>query len=282
MTEPQSQGPQAEFPAVPAVPPGPGETAPPRDRRVLRSAGRWCTVAAVCLGLGAGTAYGITTLDRDRLPGLATGSDGRWDYPELSLPALPKGTPRPFSNQNDDGIHHADLRKLLLPAPKGARQDPKLTGDWTTPQRFASEYVKDERADIEIGLADYGLRHIAARGWTMPDGTESRVYLLRFGSAEAANDFNDETLGAAGGNAPEADLDATERFQEDHDWHGASKSYVYSYLYREQDGDGPVGSRQGYIHAGDTLAVIIQKRKNGGTAAVPFHQTAALQNQLLS
>ncbi|QDY77595.1 hypothetical protein [Streptomyces qinzhouensis] len=280
MTEPQI--PQPETPGVPEPLPESAETAPPRDRRVLRAVGRWSLAVAVCLGLGAGTAYGVTTLDRGDLPGLATESDGRWDYPKLSLPALPKGTPRPFSKQSEEGIHHADLRKLVLPAPAGARQDPKLTGGWTTPQRFASEYVKDDRADIELALADYGLRHVAARGWSMPDGTESRVYLLRFGSAEAADDFNSVTLDATGGNSLEVTLDGTTRLQEDHDWHGAAKSSVYSYLYREtESGDGPYPSRQGYVLSGDTLAVIIHKRKDG-TAVVPFHQTAALQSQLLS
>ncbi|AZK94933.1 MULTISPECIES: hypothetical protein [Streptomyces] len=267
MTEPQPHDPQP---------------APPRDRRVLRAVGRWSAATVLCLGLGAGTASGITSLDRGELPGLATESDGRWEYPGLSLPALPEGTPRPFSKQNEDGIHHADLRKLLLPAPKGARQDPKLSGGWTTPQRFASEYVEEERADIELGLADQGLRHVAARGWSMPDGTESRVYLLRFGSAEAADDFSSVTLDATGDNSPDVTLDGTTRFQVDQDWHGTARSSVYSYLYREtESGDGPYPSRQGYVLSGDTLAVIIQKR-NGGTATVPFHQTTVLQSQLLS
>ncbi|MEW1546181.1 hypothetical protein [Streptomyces tsukubensis] len=281
MTEPQPDVPAATA-FVPVPVPG-EEAAPPRDRRVLRTVGRWSTAVAVCLGLGAGTAYGVTTLDRADLPGLATDGDGRWDYPELSLPALPKGTPRPFSKQNSDGIHHADLRKLLLPAPKGARQDPKLTGGWTTPQQFASEYAKGDRSGIELGLADFGLRHIAARGWTMPDGTESRVYLLRFGSAKAADQFNYSTLDTDDNEQPAVVLDGAKGFVPDEEWNrSGGPSSTMAYLYREPGDHGSFRTRQGYVVAGDTVAVVIHKKKGGGTAAVPFHQTAALQNQLLS
>ena len=38
-------------------------------------------------------------------------------------------------------------------------------------------------------LTDYGLRHIAARGWTTRDGTHTRIYLLRFRTAAAADEL---------------------------------------------------------------------------------------------
>ncbi|MGV9312780.1 hypothetical protein ACWDR0_11360 [Streptomyces sp. NPDC003691] len=285
--------PAVEHPAEP-VPEDPAGSAPEaagaahRDRPVLRAVARWSAAVTVCLGFGAGTAYGITALDRGDVPGLTTEDDGRWDYPRLSLPALPKGTPRPFSKQNTDGIHHADLRRLLLPAPEGARQDTERAGGWTTPRRFAAEYAEDHRAGIESDLADYGLRHVAARAWTMPDGTESRVYLLRFDSAPAANLFNYATLDTDGNQEPGAALDGGHAFEPDEEWDlTGGSSEVTSSLYREATGPGPSRIRQGYILAGDTIAVVVHEGKGRGNgkreaAAVPFHQTVALQAQLLS
>lgn len=98
------------------VPAADAAARPPR--RVLRAVARW-TAAALAFGvLGTGTAFGIASMERTDVPGLATEGDGRWDYPELTLPALPAGSPRPFSPGNPAEIHHADLRELLLPAPR--------------------------------------------------------------------------------------------------------------------------------------------------------------------
>nr|WP_326592665.1 hypothetical protein [Streptomyces brevispora] len=74
------------------------------------------TTPLVLGGLRAGTAHTITSTERTDVPGLATEGDGRWDFPRLSLPALPPGAPRPFSDGNTAEVHHADLRRLLLPA----------------------------------------------------------------------------------------------------------------------------------------------------------------------
>ena len=65
------------------------------SRRVLRAVARWTAAVLVLGGLGTGTALGITSMERTDVPGLATEGDGRWDYPELSLPALPAGSPAP-------------------------------------------------------------------------------------------------------------------------------------------------------------------------------------------
>lgn len=37
---------------------------------------------------------------------------------------------------------------------------------------------------------DAGLRLIAARGWTTPDGTHTRIYLLRFGTAAVVDELH--------------------------------------------------------------------------------------------
>ncbi|MFF0450415.1 hypothetical protein ACFYT4_29205 [Streptomyces sp. NPDC004609] len=253
---------------------------PARDRRVLRAVGRWSAAVLVCVGLGAGTAYGITSMERTDVPGLATESDGRWDYPRLSLPALPEGSPRPFSKGNEEETHHADLRDLLLPAPEGARADKKLDGGWTTIERFGSEYAEESRADVRQALTDVAVRHIAARGWTMPDGTVSRVYLLRLDSVDSADGFVRTDLGAR--LDPGLALTGMPEGEVDPDWQtsGGSES-TNSYVYRETGDPGPLHTRQAYILAGDTVALVVHEKK-GGSAAVPFHQTVALQNQLLS
>ncbi|NBM20603.1 hypothetical protein [Streptomyces sp. GC420] len=273
---PVPAGPAEAAPAVPEVPAVPVAV---KDRRVLRALVRWTAAVLVLGAVGTGTAYGIAALDRTDVPGLATENDGRWDFPRLSLPALPDGSPRPFSDGNEAEVHHADLRELLLPAPAGAAVDKELEGGWSGIDRYVSEYEKDKRADLKQALGDSALRHIAARGWTMPDGTGARIYLLRFKSVAFADAFLDEQLqvgavpGAALAGAPDSELD------EDWDNWGAP-GYAQQYVFEEPKPYGAQQVRQAYLAAGDTLALVVHEKK-GGAAAVPFHQTVILQNQLL-
>ncbi|MDF6043307.1 hypothetical protein LRD69_14360 [Streptomyces sp. JH14] len=267
-------------PAPESVPAPEDVPAPKRPRRVLRAVARWTAAVLVLGGLGTGTALGITSMERTDVPGLATEDDGRWDYPELSLPALPAGSPRPFNDGNIAEIHHADLRKLLLPAPAGATPDKKLTGGWVSTAQYLSVYEKGRRAELDQVLKDSALRHIAARGWTMPDGTSSRIYLLQFNSTAFAEAFRDvisenTTTGALLVGSPLTDIDET--------WQGGGRvENTTTYVYAE---DKPYGSEQvrhAYALSGDTLALVIQSRKGtAGTEHVPFHQTLILQDQLL-
>lgn len=274
--------PATDIPSMPLLPPPPpSPPAPPRPpRRILRAVARWTVAVLVLGGVGAGTAYEITAMERTDVPGLATESDGRWEYPRLSLPALPAGKPRPFNEDNTAEIHHADLRELLLPAPAGATADKKLTGGWVSTQQFVSEYEKNFRGDITTTLRDGALRHIAARGWTMPDGTSSRVYLLQFNSTAFASAFRDgSSVGATAGHplAGVADTDL------DVEWSADGKvADTSSYVFAEAKPYGASQVREAYLVAGDTVALIVQSRKgSGGTPRVPFHQTVILQNQLL-
>ncbi|MET9431318.1 MULTISPECIES: hypothetical protein [unclassified Streptomyces] len=250
-----------------------------RTRRVLRAVGRWVTAAVVCGGLGAGTAYGISGMERHEVPGLATEHDGRWEYPKLTLPALPQGSPRPFTDGNQAEAHHADLRKLLLPAPAGATVDKKLNGGWTTVGQYLAEYEKDERPALQQALTEHAVRHVVARGWTMPDGTSTRIHLLRFDSVAFTQAFQDVDLefGAAAGKplAGSPDLAPDEKWPSQDVVPGTT-----SHAYVEKAPYGPERTRLAYIVAGDTVAMIVQSRK-GDTAEVPFHQTVVLQNQLL-
>ncbi|GGU03984.1 hypothetical protein [Streptomyces lateritius] len=256
-------------------PPAPG---PKRSRRVLWAAARWTAAVVVCGGLGVGTAAGITSMERTDVPGLATEHDGRWEYPKLSLPPLPHSSQRPFSPGNEGEIHHADLRALLLPAPVGATVDPKLNGGWVSLDRFLSLYRQDDRPALKEALADSALRHVAARGWTTPDGTTTRIHLLRFNSVAFAEAFKDDGLKA--GSVDGALLDGVEGI--DMESSLATRVEVpYTALYSfVEEPAGAEQSRWAYVQAGDTIALVAQSRK-GGALLVPFQQTVTLQNQLL-
>ncbi|WP_406496121.1 hypothetical protein OG936_18940 [Streptomyces sp. NBC_00846] len=278
---PAEAAPVPQTPEPPLFAPSPFPSLPPKPpRRVLRAVARWTAAVLVCGGFGAGAAAEITSMERTDVPGLATGSDGRWDYPELSLPALPAGSPRPYSDGNVAEIHHADLRSLLLPAPAGATVDKKLDGGWVSTEQYLSEYVKGKRSDITQTLKDFAPRHVAARGWTMPDGTSTRIYLVRFNSTVFAQDFMDSIIGRSGSGVPLVGAPETVL---DEGWSGYGKvNGTTSYVYDEAKPYGEAQVRQGYVVAGDTLALVVQARRGReGTESVPFHQTLILQNQLL-
>ncbi|MFE4691540.1 hypothetical protein ACFRH6_15955 [Streptomyces sp. NPDC056749] len=264
-------------PALPAQDPAPAAPRPPR--RVLWAVLRWTAAVLVMGGLGAGTVAGITSMKRTDVPGLATKDDGRWDYPALTLPALPADAPRPYSDSNIAEIHHADLRRLLLPAPAGATVDKELDGGWTDIARYASEYGKDDRADLTQHLKDSALRHIAARGWTMPDGTSSRVYLLQFNSVAYSTGFHDELYEDDSFPLP---LDRTAGPVADPGWSSSDGTEATTVRVYTESETGAQEVRHAYVLAGDTVALLVQTRKDAaGAKAVPFHQAVVLQNQLL-
>ncbi|MGW0117771.1 hypothetical protein [Streptomyces sp. NPDC003327] len=270
---------------VPTPPPteaAPEPPAPPKARSsrrpLLWGVVRWTAAVLVCGGIGAGTALGITAMDRHEVPGLATESDGRWAYPKLALPALPEGVPRPYTRGNAGEIHHADLRQLLLPAPAGATPDPKLKGGWAGLDSYLALLKEQDRGPVERYLADSALRHVAARGWTTPDGTTTRIHLLRFTSVAFAEAFKDETM---------RDISQSSRLplgveasKIDMSVQDVAVPYLSVYAYAEEQPYGAEQTRWAYIQAGDTFGVITQTRK-GGTLTVPFQQTVVLQAQLL-
>ncbi|WP_415949851.1 hypothetical protein [Streptomyces sp. KLOTTS4A1] len=243
-----------------------------KDRRALRAVARWTLAVLVCGGLGAGAAYRITSMERTDVPGLATQDDGRWEYPKLKLPALPPGKPRPFNESNAGGLHHAALTDLMLPAPEGATAD---SGTKVLKQKdFAALYVERVREDVADGLRDLGAREVLSRSWTAADGTKSRIYLVRFPSAGHVKAFEGEVI-RTGTDTELVGIDGTAF---DTDWtHGPSDTGV-SVVLKERDGG---DSRVAFHFAGDTLALIVQSKK-GGAERVPFHQTVALQAQLLN
>ncbi|GAA4787085.1 hypothetical protein [Streptomyces ziwulingensis] len=271
-------------PPVPAFAPGAvPEPAPavrkerPRPRAVLR----WAAAALVFAAVGSATAYGVTGLERTDVPGLATASDGRWDYPALTRPPLPSGSPGPFAQANPAGTHHADLRALVLPAPEGAAPDKALRGadGWLATKDFLAEYAKDEREELRQKFTDAGLRHIAARGWRTGDGTHTRIYLLQFDTAVVVDRMFVSDLAPASGPAYSVRGAESSVYDEDFPDSAVPTDLGHS-VYVEPAPYGAEQVRQGYLAAGDVLALVTQSRE-GAARAVPFQQTVVLQSQLL-
>jgi hypothetical protein len=271
--------PEAE-PVAEAVPPVPPVK---KDRRVLWAALRWTAAVVVFAAAGASTAYGITRMERTDVPGLATASDGRWDYPAIVAPPLPSGSPEAFAASNPATVHYADLRELVLTAPQGATADKALRGEdgWLPTKDFLAAQLpaKDDRETLGGVLRDNALRHIAATGWTTADGTHTGIFLLQFDTGVVAQsvvttylaNFDSPVLALKGA----SDMVADESFPD-----SSAVTDVDRSLYAEAKPYGAAQVREAYLTAGDVVAVVVQSRK-GGAAEVPFQQTVTLQSQLL-
>jgi hypothetical protein len=289
--------PMPEAPPAPAIPPvnpespeSPESPVTPvtpvkKDRRVLRAVLRWTATVVVFAAVGASTAYGITRMERTDVPGLATEADGRWAYPAITKPPLPSGSPGPFAEENVAALHHADLRKLLLPAPAGARTDKAdkaLSGrnGWLATKDFLAVYESAEDRDaLAQVLKDHALRHVAARGWTTPDGTHTRIYLLQFESAQVADVLQQDYFTSY--DSPEHALRGAAEVHTDEEFPAeAGVTDVRNYAYAEAKPYGAEQVRQAYLVSGDVVGLVVQSRK-GGAAAIPFQQTVVLQSQLL-
>ncbi|MFJ9937990.1 hypothetical protein ACIRSJ_33245 [Streptomyces virginiae] len=289
---PQSPG-AAAAAAAPDTPAPEAAPMAPKDRPRLFAALRWTAAVAVFALAGAGVAYGITLPERTRIPGLSTADDGRWTFPALSQPGLPAGAPLAQGPDNQDETHYAQLTGLLLPAPEGAEADDVVKADKdgsVSADVFLEEYTPDVREKLKQSLEWDGLRQITGRGWTMPDGTRTHVYLLRFHASGFVKAFK--------GCDTNARLNGVSALELDDVWTGvkttqsaivplrfpgsgmAGKSEVS--VYQEvKPVLGDERTKVGCLQAGDVLGMVVQTRK-GEVAPVPFHQTVILQSQLLS
>lgn len=289
--------PQDASPQDPAVPhdtvcePDPAPVA--KDRRKLFAALRWTAAVLVFAVVGAGTAYGVVQPERTKIPGLSTLPDGRWTYPELAKPELPAGAPLPGATDNPDGTHYAALSGLLLPAPEGSRPDDVVKADKdgkVEPDAFLEEYAPDDRPKLKEGFEYEGLRQITGRSWTMPDGTRTRVYLLRFHSSSFVDTFRGcgTNTRLTGADSLSVDLSWSKAKTEQFSTVGSGgfvgsgtlSSSEFS-LYEEAKPFGDEQVRFGCLQMGDVQGVVVQSRK-GGLPIIPFHQTVILQGQLLS
>ncbi|GLV81812.1 hypothetical protein Slala03_15010 [Streptomyces lavendulae subsp. lavendulae] len=277
MTE---QNPFAPAPAVPEQHPAAPAPSVSKGRRALFAGLRWTAAVLVFAAVGSGVAYGLVRSERTDLPGLGTEDDGRWVYPALTKPTLAPGAPQPFAPDNKDGIHYAALYQLLLPAPAGSTPDPGLKQEKdqaVSADTFLEEYEPTVRPKMKQAFTDDGLRQIVARGWTMPDGTRTRVYLLRFHSSGFVDAFE--------GCGINMNINGVNRIEGDSTWSKARNAQsspdlrdVSLFTEAEPAGDEQVAA--GCVRGGDLQAVVLQTRK-GHVASVPFHQTVILQDQLL-
>ncbi len=254
----------------------------PKTRRGLRATLRWTAALLTFAAFGAGSAYGIAGMERTDVPGLGTVSDGRWVYPVLTKAPLPSGSPGPLAKENKAGSHYADLRALVLPAPEGATVDKALGGTdgWLPTKDLLSEYSeKEDRDELGTKLSEDGLRHIAARGWTTPDGTHTRIYLLQFDTAAVVDDLFGEDIAPYG--SPGYELRDAPDSRSDEAFPDAARiPDITASVYVESKPYGKEQARHAYLGVGDVIALVVQSRK--GTAnPVPFQQTVTLQSQLL-
>ncbi|WP_436773052.1 hypothetical protein [Yinghuangia sp. YIM S09857] len=243
----------------------------PRPRR-LRGILRW-TSAFLVFAAVAGGATVLTTLpDRRTLPGLGTESDGRHDYPALSVPPIVR-------SEFGDGTATRrlyDIRLVLLPRPKGALPDTTFPGrdGWLATEKYLSLYA--DPAPIAGVLRDHGLRHIAADAWRTSDGMRTEVYLLHFDSHEIASMYyrnkGSEALPVAVEKG-EASYKPPEGFRK------PTFTTLRGRLSEVPDAEGLFG-RVAVIQSGDVVAVVLT-RSPAGVSRVPFDQAVDLQAQLL-
>ncbi|MFD5508659.1 hypothetical protein ACFWIB_12920 [Streptomyces sp. NPDC127051] len=261
----------------------PQAPAAPKDRRKLFAALRWTAAVVVFAAVGTGVAYGIAQPERTDIPGLATKDDGRWTYPTLAKPAVPVGAPLAKGPDNHAETHYAPLTGLLLPAPEGAKPDDGLKTDkdgTVSVDAFLEEYAPDRRAKLKERLEYGGLRQIAGRGWTTPDGTRTHVYLLRFHAPGFTDAFGGCTTNMQLAGAQVLEMDLSWRDVVSKQERGAKRPEGIGLFQETKPANGDEQTKLGCLQAGDVQGVIIQTRK-GEVATVPFHQTVILQSQLL-
>ncbi|MEU4587854.1 hypothetical protein AB0F92_38375 [Kitasatospora aureofaciens] len=156
--DPQPDAGQAPAPFAPPEPTqSPQEQAARRARR-RRAAVRWSCAVLVFAIAGTGTALAVTAPERTDIPGLATANDGRYTFPPLTLPPLPSGKAAPDLKDNSKGLHQADLRYLLLPAPKeaGGSVNPPVFPSPTAPTATASAPASASAAPSDTAPASPG------------------------------------------------------------------------------------------------------------------------------
>ncbi|MBB1256321.1 hypothetical protein H3146_23620 [Streptomyces sp. OF3] len=138
--------------------------------------------AAALLGVVGGVATGYTVqAERPPTP-LPPLSQPDLAYPKKRLPA--DQTPEPLSAAEDRRVKtDGDLRKLLLPVPKGAREDREESADnWLSIGAYAERYKAPAEMFETFAYAD--LRRIAHRSWKDRGDRIHRIHLLQFRDAQ--------------------------------------------------------------------------------------------------
>ncbi|WP_335981242.1 hypothetical protein [Streptomyces sp. CA2R106] len=169
----QSAEPAAEPAAVPELPQD-----PPPDKPRRRGRTTLLIAAAAVLGVLAGGGLGYR-IQQDRPP---------TPLPPLSGPVLaqPKGAgpaaPKLTAAQDGGLLYQGDLRKLLVPTPKGAEEQER---DWLP----LADYAEDFRGPDVIfpQLALDGFQRAAVADWTDKHDTYYEVRLVQFRDQTAAD-----------------------------------------------------------------------------------------------
>jgi hypothetical protein len=156
------------------------EAAPKPKPRWPRLVLRYGSALVVAGAVGAGTAYAVTLPRRTDVPFLATASDGRYSFLDVTHPVPPAGEPAPGADSNQTQTHYGDLRQYLVPAPVGVV--PKESG-WEAVADFENSL---SGSDVSGHLYDAGISRVAWRGWIAPDGQHTVVELVQFPDHEAA------------------------------------------------------------------------------------------------
>lgn len=293
-TEPSATEPPAAVPSGPAVPPpAPGVApydpaqvwaVPPvllppvrRDRRWVRTALRWTAAAVVCAVVGTGTAFGVMAPKRTDVPGLKTPADSRYVFPQLALPPLPPKASTPEQGQTTLGHpeHAADLRKLLLPAPLGAKVQSSFLPDasgWYPVSSYLNDFGSNDQLRSELN--DYAVRHIAAESWTTADGVRTQVYLLGFRSdGDASFVYLEDTTDIRPAGATSMSTDSTIGFE------GLLPATQTQSLVQPV-GPGRPAIRVGLINLGEVEAVVVMSSPKT-VPLLNFRQVVSLQGELL-
>jgi hypothetical protein len=163
-------------PDVPVPPPGPA----PRRR------GRTAVLLAVAavIGISGGTAVGYKVqADRPPTPLPALNQPGL-AYPAKPLPA--SAVPDPLSTAEDRRVKtDGDLRKLLVPRPKGARASEAGARDgWVDTATYAQYF--EGPAGMFARLTESDLRRVARVAWSQGEHKDVDVSLVQFRSGEGA------------------------------------------------------------------------------------------------
>ncbi|WP_371480250.1 hypothetical protein [Kitasatospora sp. NBC_00315] len=296
----------------PFLPPETEEQRRERVRRRRATALRRGAVGLVLALAVAGTAVVVTLPARTDLPGLATPNDGRYSFPALALPPLPSGRPAP-SAPDGGGRHYADLRYLLLPAPKeaggslapaaaaatsaaassaasasasapaaAAGASPSGTAsaaaggasaDWVTCDQLVAE--QQDPAKTTALLLENACRAATVRQWTAEDGTRTQIRLLRFGSQEEASGLSRYLWTSGGPKGVSLRADSGKDIP----------SVVgVAALLRSNRGDlpgGPATTRVGFLLAGDVVGVVVMTNPTN-VPVQAFRQVVTLQSDLLA
>ncbi|MFB7943840.1 hypothetical protein ACFC6L_02870 [Kitasatospora phosalacinea] len=303
-------GPVVEETPVPVPAQGPAQPDPAQpgawaERSRADRRRRWQVGGALLLAVVTGTAATVLVAlpERTDVPGLATPNDGRYAFPELTLPPLPVGASAPAGSELK--THAADLRALLLPLPAGAVATTPSAAPSTSPAPSASASASASGAPSSSASAEPSLppvagrwipcdrdamlatddayalrlttdacRGAAAQGWTAADGTRTELRLFRFGSGDEAADY------FAGARMMNRTKDVGTTRLDDDGVYPIAAGQADVRLSEERSGGAPTGSLC-WLQSGDVVA-LVQMTNPHGVPAQAFRQVVALQSSLLA